>query len=370
MYVASGGDGTITRLDAGSGRRIGAAIPVGGTPRQMAAGRAEPDERLLVLRTDGDGASALTLVAGERGAWAERPVVVAPGAVPSLVRSDGRRLAAVLYAPRPAGQRTAPPALPGSLSAPPPVPAPLACRIAMVDLRLGTVTGTHDLCASDEAVLDLAVGHTEWGPTVYAAVWTGPRLVDGRWRAGAGRIVALQAQSGRQTGGYPLDGVPGGVSFWQSPAAGERSLYVLERVLGAGTADGQTEHAAGGERRWQLLRLDPVTLEREAAHPLPYPPPPQARFAVAPGGGHAYVLAGQDAGGGGATLLQLDLASGATNRIVELPAAGMELAVAERYIFVTNPGAGGIWVVDPRERRIAHTLTLGQRPLALAATWP
>ena len=92
--------------------------------------------------------------------------------------------------------------------------------------------------------------------------------------------------------------------------------------------------------------------------------------AGAPGGGHAYVLAGQDAGSGGATLLQLDLVTGATNRIVELPAAGVELAVAERYIYVTNPGAGGIWVIDPRERRIARTLTLGQRPLALAATWP
>jgi DNA-binding beta-propeller fold protein YncE len=109
VYVASGGDGTIARLDAGSGRLVGAAVSVGGAPRQVAAGRAGSDERLLVLRTDGDGASALTLVVQVGNGWAERPIVVEPGALPSLVRSDGRRRAAVVYAPGPAGPGAARP---------------------------------------------------------------------------------------------------------------------------------------------------------------------------------------------------------------------------------------------------------------------
>lgn len=354
VYVASGGDGTITRLDAGSGRQVGAAVSVGGAARQVAAGRAGAEDRLLVLRTDGDGASALTLVSRLRKGWAEQPIVIEPGAVPSLVRSDGGRLAAVVYAPRPGGQRAARP----------------ACRIALVDLRLGTVTGTRDLCVGEDSVRDLALGQSERGPAVYAAVWTGPRLVDGRWGAGVGRIVALQAETGRRTGGYPLDGVPGQVSFWQGRAARDRWLYVLETFPGSDTADGQTEHAAGGERRWQLLRLDPATLTLEAAYPLPHPPQPQARFAVAPESEHAYVLAGHDAGSGGAALLQVDLVSGSTSRFVVLPGAGVELAVAERYIFVTNPGGGEVWVIDRRERRIVRTVPLGQRPLAVASSSP
>jgi hypothetical protein len=354
VYVASGGDGTITRLDAGSGRQVGAAVSAGGAPRQVAAGRAGTDDRLVVLRTDGDGASALALVAPESNEWVAQPIVVEPGARPSLVRSDGRRLAAVVYAPRPVGQSAARP----------------ACRIALVDLRRGAVTGTHDLCAGDDAVRDLALGQSPWGPAVYAAVWAGPRLVDGRWSAGVGRIVALQAETGRRIGGYSLDGVPGQVHFWQGHAAHDRALYVLESFSGSGTADGQTEHAAGGERRWQLLRLDPATLTPEAVYPLPHPPQPQARFAVAPEGGQAYVLAGHDAGSGGAALLQVDLVSGSASRYVALPGAGVELAVTERSIFVTNPGGGGIWVIDRRERRIVRAVPVGKRPLAVAAAWP
>ncbi|MDQ3702586.1 MAG: hypothetical protein M3442_16930, partial [Chloroflexota bacterium] len=228
----------------------------------------------------------------------------------------------------------------------------------------------HDLCGDEDSVRDLALGQSEWGPTVYAAVWTGPRLVDGRWSAGGGRIVALQAETGRRTGGYPLDGVPGQVSFWQGHAAQDRSLYVLESFPGTATADGQTEHVAGGERRWRLLRLDPATLTPEAVYPLPHPPQPQARFAVAPEGGQAYVLTGHDAGSGGAALLDVDLLSGATSRFVVLPGAGVELAVAARYIFVTNPSGGEVWVIDRRQRRIVRTVPLGQRPLAVAATWP
>jgi hypothetical protein len=354
VYVASGGDGTITRLDAGSGRQAGAAVSVGGAPRQLAAGRAGADDRLLVLGTDGDGASALTLVARAGDAWAEQPVVIEPGAVPSLVRSDGRRLAAVVYAPRPAGPRAAGP----------------ACRIALIDLRLDKVIGTHDLCVGQDSVLDLALGQSERGPAVYAAVWTGPRLVDGRWSPGVGRIVALQAETGRRTGGYPLGGVPGQVSFWQGHAARDRSLYVLESFPGSDAADGQTEHAAGGERRWQLLRLDPATLTPEAVYPLPHAPQPQARFAVAPEGGHAYVLVGHDAASGGAALLQVDLVSGSTSRFVVLPGAGVELAVAERYFFVTHPGGSEIWVIDRRERRLVRTVPVGRRPLAVTAAWP
>ena len=354
VYVASGGDGTIARLDAGSGRPVGASVSVGGAPRQVAAGRDGSDERLLVLRTDGDGASALTLVARVGNGWAERPIVVEPGALPSLVRSDGRRRAAVVYAPGPAG--------PGAARPP--------CRIALIDLRLGVVTGIHQLCGGDDSVRDLALGQSEWGPAVYAALWTGPRLVDGRWSAGAGRVVALQAETGRRTGGSPLGGVPGQVAFWQGPAAPDRALYVLETFPGGATADGQTEHVSGGERRWQLLRLDPATLTPEAAHPLPPAPQPPARFAVAPEGGHAYVLAGHDAGSGGSALLQVDLVTGSVSRFVLLPGAGADLVVAERHVFVTNPGGGGIWVIDRDERRIVRTVPVGKRPLAVAAAWP
>ena len=282
-----------------------------------------PDERLLVLRTDGDGASALTLVARERDAWAERPVVVEPGAVPSLVRSDGRRLAAVAVraAPRPAARR---PSGPAGLALRPAPPRPLRPAGSPWSISVsGTVTGTHDLCASDEAVLDLAVGHTEWGPAVYAAVWTGPRLVDGRWRAGAGRIVALQAESGppdrrvsarRGAGRGVLLAEPrgrGAVALRAGARPRRRHRRRADRARGRRRATVAAAAAGSGDARTPRRRTR-----------CPHPPPPQARFAVAPEGGHAYVLAGHDAGSGGATLLQLDLVSGATNRIVELPGCG------------------------------------------------
>jgi hypothetical protein len=82
------------------------------------------------------------------------------------------------------------------------------------------------------------------------------------------------------------------------------------------------------------------------------------------------VLAGHDAGSGGAALLRVDLVSGSTSRFVELPGAGVELAVAERHIFVTDPGGGGIWAIDRRERRLVRTAPVGRRPLAVAAAWP
>jgi hypothetical protein len=354
LYVASGGDGTIARLDSGSGRRIGAPAAIGGAPRQLAAGRFGPDDRLLVLRTEVDGSSGLTLVVRGGDDWTEHPVVIEPGARPTLVRGDGRHLAAVVYSARPDRQGV-------SYS---------ACRVALVDLRRGTVTGTHDLCAGDDSVLDLALGQSEWGLVVYAAVRAGPRLVGGRWIAGEGRIVALQADTGRRTGGHPLDGVPGHVVFWQGHGAQDRSLFVVESFAGGDTADAQTEHMARSEARWQLLRLDPATLTPEAAYPLPGSPQPQARLAVAPEGTRAYVLAGHDTGSGGAALLQVDLVSGSTSRFVALPGVGVDLAVAEQYVFVTNPAAGAVWVIDRDARRIVRSAPLGQRPLAVAVARP
>src|SRR4029079_2641782 len=102
---------------------------------------------------------------------------------------------------------------------------------------------------------------------------------------------------------------------------------------------------SGGERRGQLLRLGPATLTPEAAHPLPPAPQPPGRCAWALGGGHSYVLPGHDAGSGGAALLQVDLVTGSVSRFVRLPGAGADLVVAERHVFVTNPGGGGIWVI-------------------------
>ena len=52
LYVANGRDGTVTRLDAGSGRVLGPPLPAGPAPAQVVAG---PGGALLVLAAGARG---------------------------------------------------------------------------------------------------------------------------------------------------------------------------------------------------------------------------------------------------------------------------------------------------------------------------
>jgi len=55
LYVANGGDGTVSRLDPQSGRPVGPPLPAGPAPAQLAPG---PGGTLLVLPAGGPAWSA------------------------------------------------------------------------------------------------------------------------------------------------------------------------------------------------------------------------------------------------------------------------------------------------------------------------
>src|SRR5262245_33590672 len=131
LYVANGRDGTITRLDAASGRALGAPLPGGEAPWLLAAG---PAGALLVLPVGarlGLPGVRLTYVAWGPGGWRARPVPLEPGARAPLLAGGGR-YAVVAYQAgggrgrRAAGGRWSTP--PGGAPAPPATSAAGATR--------------------------------------------------------------------------------------------------------------------------------------------------------------------------------------------------------------------------------------------------
>ena len=92
LYVASGGDRTVTRLDAGSGRPLGPSLPVGRAPWQLATG---PGGHLLLLATSPP--TTLTHVGRGAGPWRVRQVLVERGTDAPRLAGDGRGRAVLAY---------------------------------------------------------------------------------------------------------------------------------------------------------------------------------------------------------------------------------------------------------------------------------
>ena len=199
LYVANGRDGTVTRLDPGSGRALGAPLPGGEAPWQLAVG---PGGTLLVLPVSPRPGVRLTYVTSEpraRGAGQARPVPLESGARAPLLAGAGR-YAAVAYQAGdiPVGQ------------------SPRRCRLVPVDLTTGRPGAVRDVCHGPETVVGLAVapgaasgGDDPTGPLAYVALWRRPGEAAACGGATGSRVVALRLATGALEAAAPLAGVPG-----------------------------------------------------------------------------------------------------------------------------------------------------------------
>ena len=267
VYVVDPGAGGIVRADPQTGQAIGRPMPGGRAPWQAVAG---PRDGLLVLSAP-VGVQELTQVIRAGPGWAARPVPVAPGMRGAVLGGDGDRYAALAYRPASADAG-----------------GPTGCRLALLDLDVGAVVRTHDVCGPGEAVRDVALAATASGPVAYLSLWRGAAAGAGEaggWRPdGRGRVVALAAETGRVLAVHAPAGVPDRLLLGPAPGGGGRRVYYLETAL----------PPPDGLEAWRLVGLDAATLTRERNFALPDPPHSPV---LAPDGARLYALAA-DAGGG------------------------------------------------------------------------
>jgi hypothetical protein len=342
VLVANGADGTVTRLDARTGRPVGAPVPAGPAPAQAIAG---PAGHLLVLSAATGARAVLTHVAATGAGWVARPLTLEPGATVLQMAGDGGRYAAVIYRRRPEGPAAA-----------------LPQRVALVDLLDGAVALTHPVGAPGDSVTALAVENGSAGPAVYAGTWSPPRLAGGRWVPAAGRLLAVDAHSGAAAV-HAVTGVPGQVMLGPAPRRARRRLYVVEAVGGAG--DGPSGDAAllyATARAWRLVGLNPVTLEVESEQAVPYA---LYWLTLAPDGDHAYALPGPGTGLAAGRLLRIDLAAGGATLLDRTPAPTVGgLAVTDTRIFLPDVAHDQVWALDRRGRPLG-AVRVGRGPLGI-----
>jgi hypothetical protein len=374
LYVANARDGTITRLDAASGRALDPPLPGGEAPSQLAA---SPGGELLVLPVGGRLGrpdARLTYVARSRGGWRARPVPLEPGARAPLLAGGGR-YAVVAYAAPAAGHT------PGG-------PEPARCRVALFDLARGRLGAPRDVCGGRDTVVGLAVegaggeedGGAEGGGDAgrvlaYLALWRRPAAAGdcggGAGGAGGGdtgsRVVALHPATGATVADAPLAGVPGPLVIAAAPGRLGRRLYAAEALPaplvalpGEPPADclwaGYDEQFEGA-RAWRVCRLDAATLAPAGEHAVPYP---VRALAATPDGDDAFVLAGH------AALLRLGPARGPAVPFATLPDRAVGLAATDGQVFTLDSFGDRVWGLDRARGRALRTIPTGRGPLGLA----
>jgi hypothetical protein len=356
LYVTNGQEGTVTRLEGQTGRTIGRPLPAGEGPRWVVAGA---NGRLLVSAAGASRQGSLTYVAPSGGIWTARPVPLEPGAQVTHLASDGEHTAAVIYGimrHSPAGR-----------------PESAPCRLATIDLRSGAVLKVHPLCSVGETVSGLALEAGPGGALAYVAVWSefpeAPGASGGPPAPSSlpsGRVLALHAEEGSARAAFPLEGIPGQLVLGPSPERAGRRLYSVStvgQVEDNGYVDGSSAFSRAGA--WQLLGLNPTTLEVESVQSLPFPP---QWLAVAPDGAHAYALVGQQALTSTTPLLMIDLVSGDSRILSRVPGSGISaLAVAGENVYVPDAMKDVVWSVDRRHGHLVARLAAGRRPLGITA---
>jgi hypothetical protein len=366
LYVGNARDGTITRLDAASGRALGSPLPGGEAPWQLAAG---PAGALLVLPVGarlGRPEVRMIYVARGPGGWRARPVPLEPGARAPLLAGGGR-YAVVAY----------------EAEATPAGPEPARCRVALFDLARGRLGAPRDVCGGRDTVVGLAVegaGGAEDGGAgrvlAYLALWRRPAAagdcggVAGDATTGGdtgSRVVALHPATGAAVAGAPLAGVPGPLVLAAAPGRLGRRLYAAEAlpaplvaVPGEPPADclwaGYDEQFEGA-RAWRVWGLDATTLAPTGEHAVPYPP---RALAATPDGDDAFVLAGH------AALLRLGPAGGPAVPFATLPDRAVGLAATDGQVFTLDSFGDRVWSLDRARGRVLRTIPTGRSPLGLA----
>lgn len=232
--------------------------------------------------------------------------------------SDGERYAAAAYQHRDGGSGAA-------------APERARCPLVVVDLMAGRSVTAAAPCWPHERVRALALdpagdeGDGTEGATAYVGLEDARHGTNG----GAGRLVVLALPSGAVLGAVALLGTPVDVKLAAGRDGGRGVLYVLEQWGGAG---GLVPLPEGG----RLLVLDPVTLEvlNESALTAP-----ASRMALGPDGGSVFLTAGD-------TVRRIDAASGAIRWAAQLPKLLVAIEVMGDRVYVANPEARAVWVLD------------------------
>jgi DNA-binding beta-propeller fold protein YncE len=345
LYVADARDGTIDRLDAATGYPLGPPLPAGPAPGQIVPG---PAGSLLVRSLDAERGHPLTLVRRVGGVWSARPLSLGPGTRVALVAVAG------------AGAGAAVAAYSGG-----PGPSDAGCRLVHILLPAGTVAAAHPACAPEETVTALAAADPAdagtGGAAVYVGVWRPDPPPAGAGGGLRGRVLAVDGGTGAVRRALPLPGAPVDLALAPAPDGRGARLYCLE-VAPGGTNEAlaRADPVYTADDRWRLHGLDPDGLTPEVTWPLAGP---AHGLAVAPDGARAYLLAGAAPAG---ALWQVDLATGAADRLAALPASGEGVAVTAERVYVSNPHWRDVWAVDRRRGGAPRAIRVGRAPAGLS----
>ena len=357
LYVANGRDGTVTRLDAASGQALGAPLPAGEAPWQVAVG---PGGALLVLPVTPRAGARLTYVTPDRhgpGGGRARPVDLEPGARAPLLAGAGR-YAVIAYeaGDTPLGQ------------------GPRRCRLVAFDLATGRLGVVRDVCRGPETVVGLAVGargtagdEAPEGTLVYLAFWRRPVAGGAACGGGTGsRVVAQRLDSGAPVAAAPLAGVPGQLVLASAPGRLGQRLYAVEAIPAGDVAvPGQLptdcraasyEEQFAGARSWRVWGLDATTLAPEAASTVSHP---IRALAVTPDGDDAFVLTDP------ASVLRLAPAGGQMLGTTALPEVVLGLAATDDRLYTLDARGDRVWGLDRRRGALVQTLATGRGPTGL-----
>jgi hypothetical protein len=349
LYVVNAADASVSLVDPGSGRGLG-AVPVPHGTQQAVAGRVGVDEALLTLAAPG-GALTRLHRSGWDGVWASRPVVLETGAIAWLIAGDGARHGAAAYALRSVGAGR---------------PGP-ACRLALIGLADAAVERTLPVCAgAGDSVEALALERGPDGPVAYVALWR--QAAPGAGPGGA-RLAAVHPQTGAVRASTPLPGVPEQLLVAPAPDGASRRLYAVTAVTNAvASQDGAAGAGAlaAEAAEWRLTGLDPATLRVESEQRLPHRP---LWLGVTPDGRRAFAVAGPTSLLTPSVLLRIDLLGGSASLLRAAPGRAMGLAVTGDRLFLADPEGDGLWVTDHRGW-LARTVRVGRHPVALALSAP
>jgi hypothetical protein len=182
-----------------------------------------------------------------------------------------------------------------------------------------------------------------------AAGWPHPDA-DGEWVGGAGRLIAVDALSGKTLNVLSLQGAPSNTLLGSGPYRVDQRLYVVETVPGP-----ESEYSS--PQRWNVTSLDPVTLETLSQLTMAEMP---LWLAIDDDGLNAYFTIG-----GTNSLMHLNLVSGAVRHLATLPGFGLGMAVSHDRVFVPNPEGSELWVIDRRTGRRRPPLAVGRHPIGV-----
>ena len=360
VYVANSADETITILDAESGLPLVQSLPGGPAPEQIVAG---PNGNLLAV-------SALAGVGGVRhispsgDSWLSSSVPVEARIADAIAATDGVRRVAVAYRVVAGAPDSSAARLPfGARQS-------ARCRIALIDGWYGTVQNTLTACAAGERVSGLALNTDSGEPRIYLSIRqdTGVPL-PGTGGASSARPGPLSAPPGPLTSGF---------------VAGRNRLAVIDASTGKVITARQLESAPThlvaspnihGKPQWlyaiqepeprrgvtpgiarQLLRVRAESLEVDRQITVGAVVDAMATL----DGSSVYLLQGD-------TISRVTISTSKVHTVARLPSPGHDLAVTPRWLFVTNPDGGEVWVLDRNSGELVRRVATGSQPLGISA---